>query len=145
MKFHNNKNDSNADWKSNALKIGVDCLTEPLCDLLQAFPVHGFIPKVFLVCTLIPIVKDNKSSKLTSGNYRLIAIGALLLKLFDKVLLELCCDDLKPSPYQFGFQKNMSTTMCSHPQFLKVIIVFLILLFISIWLYNRDGRITRVT
>ena len=77
-KFKNNKNDSEVDWKSDALKIGVEYLAEPLCDLLKAFITHGYIPKVFLSIVLIPIVKDNKSSKLTSTNYRLIAISALV-------------------------------------------------------------------
>ena len=113
LQFKNNKNDSNADWKSNALKMGVHLLAEPLCDILKSSIVHGFIPKVFQVCTLIPIVKDNKSSKLTSSNYRLIAIGALMIKIFDKVLLELCAETCKPSQYQFGYQKNMSTTICT--------------------------------
>ena len=112
-KFKNNKNDSEVDWKSDALKIGVEYLAEPLCDLLKAFITHGYIPKVFLSIVLIPIVKDNKSSKLTSTNYRLIAISALLLKLFDSILLELYQDRLHPSSYQFGFQKGLSTTMCS--------------------------------
>ena len=112
-KMKNSKNDSEVDWKSDALKIGVDSLAEPLCDVLKTFIVHGYIPKVFLSIALIPIVKDNNSSKLTSKNYRLIAISSLLLKLFDTVFLELYQDVLCPSPHQFGFQKGLSTTMCS--------------------------------
>ena len=113
LKFHNNKNDSIGDWKSNAFKVGIEQLKDPLCDLLKAFIVHGHIPKVFLICSLIPIVKDKNSSKLSSTNYRLIAITALLLKLFDHLLIELFQHTLNPSPHQFGFQKGYSTTMCT--------------------------------
>ena len=42
-----------------------------------------------------------------------IAIGSLLLKLFDWVLLLLESDKLSTDELQFGFQKMASTTMCS--------------------------------
>ena len=112
-KFNNNKNDSTFNWKSDALKAGVDILADPLCDLLTSLILHGYIPKVFLVCSLVPIVKDNKESKLSSSNYRLIAITSLLLKLFDHILLEFSNTGLKPSHLQFGFQKGLSTSLCT--------------------------------
>ena len=113
LKLSSNKNDSSFDWKSDALKVGVDALAAPICDLLCAMLIHGFIPKILLVCQLIPIVKNNKESKLSSSNYRLIAITSLLLKLFDHLVLELSHHDLKVSPHQMGFQTGLSTTMCT--------------------------------
>ena len=113
VKLSDNKNDSCWDWKSDALKLGVNSLAEPLCDLLCAMLIHGHIPKIFLLCNLIPIVKNNNESKLSSNNYRLIAISSLLLKLFDHVILELSHQNLIPSPQQFGFQSGVSTTMCT--------------------------------
>jgi hypothetical protein len=112
-KFDNNKNDSTYTWKSDALKFGVDSLADPLCDLLRSLIIHGHIPKIFLLCSLVPIVKNNNASKLSSSNYRLIAITALLLKLFDHILLELSQPNLKPSNYQFGFQSGVSTGLCT--------------------------------
>ena len=112
-KLSNNKNDSSFDWKSDALKVGVDALAVPICDLLRAMLIHGFIPKILLVCQLIPIVKNTKESKLSSSNYRLIAISSLLLKLLDHLILELSCHELKPSPHQMGFQRGLSTNMCT--------------------------------
>ena len=112
-KFSNNKNDSFCNWKSDALKHGADSLSLPLCDLLKALITHGHIPKVFLVCSLVPIVKNNMASKMSSSNYRLIAITSLLLKLFDHILLEVSYPHLKPSNLQFGFQKGISTAMCT--------------------------------
>ena len=113
LKFSDNKNDSVFDWKSNALKQGADSLAEPICDLLRSLIMHGHIPQVFLVCSLIPIVKNANESKLSSSNYRLIAISSLLLKLFDHILINLSVPNLNPSIYQYGFQKGLSTGMCT--------------------------------
>lgn len=113
MNFKNNKNDPVFDWKSNALKEGVNSLAEPLCDLLRSLIIHGHIPQVFLVCSLVPIVKNGNETKLSSSNYRLIAITALMLKLFDHVLINLAAPNLNPSIYQYGFQKGISTGMCT--------------------------------
>ena len=46
-----NKNDSMFSWKSDALKLGVDTLSEPICDLLQCMILHGYIPRIFMVCS----------------------------------------------------------------------------------------------
>ena len=43
----------------------------------------------------------------------MIASTSLILKIFDRILLELCAHDLKPSPLQFGFQRGQSTTMAT--------------------------------
>ena len=58
-------------------------------------------------------MKNNNASKVSSSNYRLIAITALLLKLFDHILLELSQPNLKPSNHQFGFQSGLSTGLCT--------------------------------
>ena len=112
-KLLGDKNDPIFNFKSDDFKNGVDSLCEPLCDLIKAFIVHGHIPDIFLVCSLIPIIKDKRSSSLSSENYRLIAITSLILKLFDGILLELYGNSLKPSPQQFGFQRGQSTTMAT--------------------------------
>ena len=113
LQFHSGKNDSHYEWRSDALKHGVDILATPLADLIKAIIIHGYIPPIFLLCSLIPIVKDNTASKLSSSNYRLIAITSLLLKLVDHIILDLCQDELTPSIHQFGFQKGKSTGLCS--------------------------------
>ena len=101
------------DWKSNALKLGVESLADPICDLLRSLIIHGHIPQIFLLCSLVPIVKNMNESKLSSSNYRLIAISALILKIFDHILIILSAPNLKPSIYQYGFQKGKSTSMCT--------------------------------
>ena len=49
----------------------------------------------------------------SSSNYRAIAIGSLLMKIFDWVLLLLEGDKLSTDELQFGFQALSSTTMCT--------------------------------
>ena len=75
--------------------------------------VHGFIPRIFLICSLVPIVKNANASKANSENYRLIAISSLLLKILDHIILYICNTKLKPSSHQFGFQKGLSTNICT--------------------------------
>ena len=113
VKFHNGKNDCHYEWRSDALKHGVNTLAAPFADIIKAMIIHGHIPPMFLFCSLIPIVKDNKASKLSSDNYRLIAISSLLLKILDHIILDLFKDELTPSVHQFGFQAGKSTTLCS--------------------------------
>ena len=107
------KNDVNYSWHSDALIKGIDHLAEPLADLFRAYIVHGFVPDVFLLCALTPIVKDGNKSKTLSSNYRLIATSALTLKLFDHIVLELFPTKFIPDALQFGFLKHSSTTMCT--------------------------------
>ena len=112
-KLSAHKNDVNFSWQSDGLKYGVDALAEPLADLFKASLVHGCISKVFLLCALTPIVKNNTKSKTSSSNYRLIGISSLIIKLLDFMLLNIFHEELLPSSLQFGFLKHSSTTMCT--------------------------------
>ena len=58
-----------------------------LTNLLKTFIVHGTIPYFVLICTLLPLVKDNLADTTSSDNYRAIASGSLLLKLLDMIIL----------------------------------------------------------
>ena len=112
-KLKSDKSDSNFIWKSNSFLVASDILARHLSILIQCFLIHGYIPSCLLSCTLKPIVKDNLASKFSSENYRAIGISSLILKVFDWVILTLFESELKPSEFQFGFQKKNSTTMCS--------------------------------
>ena len=107
------KSDELYDWGTDALKYGVDLVSPHFRNLFRGFLVHGHISQFFLSCALIPIVKDQRSSKLSSDNYRLIAISSLLLKIFDYIILSLYGPNFVSDTLQFGFQKGSSTTQCS--------------------------------
>ena len=58
-----------------------------MTQLFKWFLRTGKIPHFLLICSLVPIVKDNLSDICNSDNYRAIAIGSLLLKWFDWLIL----------------------------------------------------------
>ena len=84
-----------------------------LTHLLRTFVIHGRIPYFLLICTLLPLVKDNLADITSSENYRAIATGSLLLKLLDILILLLEGDKLICDELQFGFQAGASTSMCT--------------------------------
>ena len=63
---------------------------------------HGSVPFIILLCTLLPLVKDNLGDSTSSDNYRAIAGGCLLLKLIDLVVLMLEGDKLSFDEMQFA-------------------------------------------
>ena len=62
-----------------------------------------------LIYFFIPIICDITSS----DNYRAIAIGSLLLKWLDWLILILESDKLSTDELQFGFKAKSSTSMCT--------------------------------
>ena len=53
------KSDAIFDFQSDCLIEGPDILTVHITNLLKAFVIHGSVPKFVLVCSLLPLVKDN--------------------------------------------------------------------------------------
>ena len=98
---------------SDALKFGANELAEHLKYLFKGFLIHGHVSKIFAFCVLIPLIKNNKNSKSCSNNYRLIAISSLIMKLLDHIILHLFKYSFLSNNLQFGFQKNLSTTLCT--------------------------------
>ena len=123
-----NKCDAIFDVMSDFFINGPPQLATHLASLVKLFLSHGAIPSSILVCTLLPLVKDNLGDITSSDNYRAIAGGCLLLKLVDLVILLLEGDRLSCDSLQFGYQANASTTMCTWT--VTSIIDY----------YNRNGR-----
>ena len=107
------KKDALFDLQSDCLTSGPDALILHITNLIKTFIVHGTVPFFVMICTLLPLVKDNLADTTSSENYRAIASGSLLLKLLDIVILLLEGDKLKCDQLQFGFQAGASTSMCS--------------------------------
>ena len=107
------KSDAIFNFQSDCLINGPPILVSHLTNLLRLFISHGVVPYFILVCTLLPLVKDNLGDITSSENYRAIAAGSQLLKLVDIVILILEGDKLRCDQLQFGFQPKASTTMCS--------------------------------
>ena len=107
------KNDAIFNIQSDCLINAPDVLVEHLANMVRAFIVHGNVPYFLLVCTLLPLVKDNLADTTLSENYRAIASGSLILKLLDVIILMLEGDKLGCDQLQFGFQAGASTSMCT--------------------------------
>ena len=82
-KMKNGKSDVLYDYSSDCFTNGPPDLIPHLVNMFRSFTVHGCVPFFLLVCTLVPIVKDNLGDLAASSNYRAIAISALVLKLLD--------------------------------------------------------------
>ena len=112
-KMKNGKNDAEFNFQSDCLTQGPDILVEHLTNILKSLVVHGSVPHFVLICSLLPLVKDNLADITSSENYRAIASESLLLKLLDILILELEGDKLSCDQLQFGFQAGASTSMCT--------------------------------
>ena len=64
------KSDALFEFQSDCLINGPPELIQHLTHLLRAFVTHGTVPYFILVCTLIPLVKDNLGDITSSENYR---------------------------------------------------------------------------
>jgi hypothetical protein len=74
---------------------------------------HGVAPRNMSLSTIIPIPKNSKKCLSDSANYRGIALGSLLGKILDNILLCNNVNILQSSDMQFGFKPKHSTTQCT--------------------------------
>ena len=93
-KMKSSKRDALFDVVSDCYIHGPPKLFEHLTAMIRMFLVHGSIPPFILVCTLMPLVKDDFGDITSSNNYRAIAGGCLILKLLDIVFILLEGDKL---------------------------------------------------
>ena len=107
------KSDSLFSYSSDLLLNGPQELIDHLVNLIRSIFVHGEVPHFLLLCTLVPLVKNNLADIASSENYRAIAISSLILKLLDWIILLLESDKLSVDQLSFGYQKCTSTVMCS--------------------------------
>ena len=73
----------------------------------QAILIHGCAPDDLLKSILIPIPKSLNKSLSDSDNYRAIALGSMLGKLYDLIILSKVSASLITSELQFGFNHGL--------------------------------------
>ena len=108
-----NRNDPLFMFSSDCLKNTPLSVFEHLTYLIKSFLIHSNVSNGLLLATLIPIPKDKLGDLTSSNNYRSIALGSLILKIFDWIIILLFGKTLSLDDLQFGYQKNCSTTMCT--------------------------------
>ena len=78
-----------------------------ICFLFRSVILHGFVPDNFGVGLIVPLVKDKTGDINNVSNYRGITLIAVISKLFEGVLLEICNVFLQSDHLQFGFKKGL--------------------------------------
>ena len=107
-----NKSDVNPDLNSNHIINGGKGLWVKLAAMFTLMLSTGIVPIKMCMSTLVPIPKDLKRSLSDSNNYRSIAIGSVILKLLELIILKFNSSVFETSNLQFGFKQKHSTTQC---------------------------------
>ena len=98
---------------SDCFKNACDELFVHISFLFNAMITHCYAPAPFLSATIVPIPKNARKSRNDSANYRSIAIGNVIGKIFDKIVLVKHACILDTSALQFGFKSKHSTVQCT--------------------------------
>jgi len=97
-----------------AIMHGGDRLLIHICLLFNMFLKFSFVPKQFMQCVIIPLVK-NKSGDLSDvNNYRAISISTATSKLFETTIFDSVNNSITSVDYQFGFRPSHSTAICTN-------------------------------
>jgi len=113
LTFKSNKNDGHLGLSTDHLINACDELYIHLSMFFSAMIVHGIVFEDLLISSVIPIPKGKNINTANSENYRGIALSSILGKCLDRIILNRYVDKLMTSPYQFGFKRHHSTTMCT--------------------------------
>ena len=106
------KSDVSESYTSDAILNAPDSFFSLIAMVYRSWIIHGTVSLPLLACAFLPLVKGRKDpAKIDS--YRAIAGSALLLKLFDKVILLIWGHLLASDSLQFGYKAGTSTTQCS--------------------------------
>jgi len=107
------KSDVSGSFVSDALHCAPDAMFELLAAVFRSWLSHGSITPSLLACSFLPLLKSTLKDPGDTASYRAIAGSALLLKLFELIVLELWGHHMTSDSLQFGFKANTSTTHCT--------------------------------
>ena len=82
------KRDSVFNVTSDMYQNSSDIFIKHLTVILKESIVHGMLPRIVMLCSLVPLLKDNLGDITKSSNYRALAGGCLILKVLDLVILK---------------------------------------------------------
>lgn len=97
------------------LKYGGKCVEAILCKMFNAMLKYGHAPNDMKRGIIITLFKGGKKSKHDPNNYRAITLGSVVLKLYERVLLNRMEEQLEPrlNQLQGGFRRNYGCLMTS--------------------------------
>jgi hypothetical protein len=106
------KSDVSGGFTSDCLLHGPDILFFHLAAVFRGWMVHGTLTSSVLACAFLPLLKPLKPEHVTSM-FCAIAGSSLILKQFEKTVLELWGGLLQSDGLQFGYKRGASTTQCT--------------------------------
>ena len=109
-----NKADVSEDFNSNHVVYADHLLCVHLSLLFRSMLQHCLVPHDMRLSALVPIQKNKNKSMNDSDNYRSIALGSIIGKVLDNIVLVKHSDILQTSDLQFGFKSKHSTTQCTY-------------------------------
>ena len=96
-------------WNSpQSFKTKWTCFLKLLCELLNKFLSHRFVPRQILGEQIRPIFKINCASKTNSSKYRPVMNSSRILNYFESCLKPFLSKNLNLDWPQFGFRNNTS-------------------------------------
>ena len=108
-----NKNDPVFTFNSDCIKRAPATLLQHLTNIIQIFLIHGYVSKILLVATIVPLIKDKLGDTESSDNYRSISLSSIILKVFDWVVILPFGKSLNLDSLQFSYQKHCGTNICT--------------------------------
>jgi len=97
-----------------AFRYGGKRLCIMLCLLFNACMKFGYIPSQLINAVIVPLVKCKTGDLSDADNYRAITMSNSISKILELLLLEIVENSDDIDAYQFGFQKGVSTALCTH-------------------------------
>ena len=92
--------------------VAAPVISDVLVLFFTALLHHGFLPQI-IDCLLVPVPKPGKSLS-HSDSYRSIALASSLSKILEWcIILIQYVSHLDSCNLQFGFRKDLSTTLCT--------------------------------
>ena len=107
------KSDISGGFTSDALLNAPDEMFDHLATVFRSWLVHGKISHNILSCAFLPLLKSALKDPADTNSYRAIAGSSLILKIFEKTILELWGGLLSSDSLQFGYKAASSTTQAS--------------------------------
>ena len=97
--------------KGDHLKYAHPTLLLHLSLLFTVMFRHHYTPQQFINIMIRNLVKDQHKSLSDKSNYRPIALASIISKLFERIILQRCSQNLKTSDNQFAHKNKHSTDM----------------------------------
>ena len=96
-----------------AFRYGGKRLCILLCILFNVCMKYGYVPGPVMSAVMVPLLKYKTGDLSDVDNYRAITLSNSVSKILESLLLDIILTVDGIDDYQFGFQKGVSTALCT--------------------------------